>query len=176
MKKELLIEIEATAGELLQAINAFSHEEINMVPFEGSWTPGQVSEHLIKAAAGIARTVNGNTKPTERDPAQNVAGLRSAFLDFSKKMKSPDFILPGDAPQQKEKLLEGAADAMAKISTATDTLDLTETCIDFELPNSGQLTRLEWINFIICHTKRHIHQLKTIRGKMKLLANQNINN
>ncbi|MRG48145.1 DinB family protein [Chitinophaga sp. SYP-B3965] len=160
MATELNTEIKETAATLLQTLASFNKEQLNKVPFEGSWTAGQVGEHLIKAVS--AEILYGNTTETERLPDVMVKPLRDQFLDFTIKMKSPDFILPSNGPHDKERLTNKLSKIWEDIAEAAETLDLTKTCLDFELPGAGHLTRLEWLNFMIAHTKRHTHQLNNI--------------
>lgn len=160
MATELNTEIKETQTALLRTLNAFSEEQLNKVPFEGSWTAGQVGEHLIKAVS--AGLLYGNTTETERPPDVMVKPLRDQFLDFSTKMQAPDFIIPSDGPHEKQRLTGKLEKIWEKIAEAGSTLDLTKTCLDFELPGAGHLTRLEWLNFMIVHTKRHTHQLNNI--------------
>jgi hypothetical protein len=166
MEKQLINEVENTAGELLQVIDGFEQAVFNEVPFEGSWTPGQVTEHIFLSAAGILTAVNGRTTPTERDAGQMVAPLREAFLNFNIKMQSPDFILPSETPKDKAALLHSLKETFAGIAKAAGTEDLNATCLDFEMPTVGMLTRLEWISFAVVHTQRHIWQLKKIAVRM----------
>lgn len=160
MATELNAEIKETAATLLSSLSAFSEEQLNKVPFEGSWTAGQVSEHLVNAVS--ADLLYGTTTDTERKPDVMVQALRDQFLDFSTKMKSPDFTLPSDGPHDKEVLKGQLQKIWDEIADAAATLDLSKTCLDFELPGAGFLTRLEWLNFMVVHTKRHTHQLNKI--------------
>jgi hypothetical protein len=50
----------------------------------------------------------------------------------------------------------------ATIDHAIQTLELSRTCLAFEIPVYGFLTRTEAIYFVIYHTQRHIQQLKNI--------------
>jgi hypothetical protein len=167
MNTNITKEFEETSSDLLSTISSFSQDDFNKIPFEGSWTAGQVSEHLFKANSGTVETLNGNTKPTDRDPAKNEKILREIFLDFSTKMKSPEFILPSDQPKDKESMVKNFEDVMNNHKTFAENEDLSLTCTDFALPNMGELTRYEWICFVIVHTKRHTHQLKNIYDKLK---------
>ncbi|SIO17781.1 DinB family protein [Chitinophaga niabensis] len=160
MATELNTEIKETQTALLQALDAFNQEQLNKVPFEGSWTGGQVGEHLTKAVS--AGLLYGNTTETERPPDVMVKPLRDQFLNFDIKMKSPDFIIPSDGPHVKQEVRGQLEKIWEEIEEAASTLDLTKTCLDFELPGAGHLTRLEWLNFMVVHTKRHTHQLKNI--------------
>ncbi|MDO6433688.1 DinB family protein [Flavitalea sp. BT771] len=162
MEKQLINEIETTAHELLKVVNNIPLDAFNQIPFEGSWTPGQVAEHLFLSASGILKAVNGNTELTQRDPHQMIAPLREAFLNFNIKMQSPDFIIPSDDPKDKQTLLQMTKDTWKGLASAAQTTDLTATCLDFEMPTVGHLTRSEWLSFAVVHTQRHIWQLKKI--------------
>ncbi len=160
---KLLKELDITARELLQIIAGFSQQQFNKLPFAGSWTAGQVSEHLLKSIEGIPQLMNGNTKPTtERKADDHVITIESIFLDFDTKMKSPDFILPSDGPHDRNEMLNSFRACLDEIAMKARTMDLTLTCTDFAFPGVGELTRWEWISFGICHARRHTLQLKNI--------------
>ncbi len=166
-KNATLTEADKTFTELLQLISLIDEDKINIVPFEDSWTAGQVAQHIILSAGGFVQLLNGPVKDTARDPEQNVANLRAAFLNFNIKMKSPDFIIPPDKIYQKQELVNTLGDIKTGFLKAIDTLDLTKTCTLFEMPILGYITRAEGIAFTIVHTQRHIHQLKKIYSRIK---------
>lgn len=162
MSNEILREMTSTTDKLLQAIESFPEEKFNTVPFAGSWTAGQVSEHILKSVSGIPELLYGDTKPTTRNPEEKVDAIKTMFLDFTTKMKSPDFVLPGNDPIEKEKMLASWQELKTKMMGAINNLDLSATSTVFELPGFGEFTRSEWIWFAIYHTQRHTHQLKKI--------------
>ena len=166
MEKELANEIEHTADELLRVIDRFAQSAFNTAPFEGSWTPGQVVEHVALYASGILRTVEGSTGPTERDPGQMVAPIREMFLNFNTKMQSPDFILPSDGPKDKSAMMQALKESFTGMARVARSEDLLVTCLGFSMPTVGHMTRLEWLSFVVVHTQRHIWQLK----KMAVMA------
>lgn len=144
----------------LQLIAAFPQERINTVPFEGSWTGAQVARHLLKGSP--ADLLYSNVAPTERQPDLLVEPLRKAFLDFSVKFKSPEVLEPEQMEYDKEELLSALENTATRIRKSIQTLDLSATCLDFEMPQTGYLTRLEWICFYTVHTQRHTRQLQNI--------------
>jgi len=164
---ELTNEIDLTVKELAVALDSFTSAEFNTIPFEGSWTAGQVTEHTLKSVSGILMAVNGRTEPVKRDPGAQVETIRSAFLNFNIKMTSPEFILPSNGPHDKDQLKAALLQTMSGLREAAQMLDLTELCLDFEVPVIGSLTRLEFINFAIVHTRRHIRQLQNIHNHFK---------
>jgi len=167
MKAIIVKETEVTSSILLVVLSSFRAEQINVVPFTGSWTAGQVGEHLLMSATGVLETIHGAVEPTKRDPSEKAAPIKEMFLDFSTKMTSPDFIEPSDAPKNKELLLASLEKTMSGIRAAGETEDLSVTCLGWEFPGFGNLTRLEWITFLLAHVQRHVHQLNNIADKLK---------
>ncbi|HTD99439.1 MAG TPA: DinB family protein [Mucilaginibacter sp.] len=163
MSKPIYDELKDTGSELKQVLSSFAQEDINKVPFAGSWTAGQVAEHVLKSASGVLANVNSDVQPTERNPEEHVKMLSDAFLNFEIKMKSPDFILPTDEPKEKTTLLNSLSHTINNLEQAARTEDLSATCTAFEMPTVGALTRIEWLSFANVHTLRHIHQLKNIK-------------
>ena len=115
----------------------------------------------------VSGAVYGKTQKTERDPAEKVENLRKVFLDYSIKMKNPDFNTPTHTKHNRENVISLLQKMESRIIKAAKTFDLTETCLDFQMPQSGTLTRMEWIYFSIFHTQRHTRQLKNIHQKLE---------
>ena len=160
-------ELSLTRQHLLQALALFSESNFNAVPFEGSWTAGQVTEHIFKSINGTPHLLTGPSVPANRDPSANVAGLRALFLDFTTKMKSPDFILPSDDPKDYTTLTQTVAGILNAIIEVSKTIDTSHIITGFDFPGVGPLTRIELLNFISVHTQRHTHQLKEIQKRMQ---------
>lgn len=158
--KDTLIELQNTHKGLVEAISAIPADQVNTVPFEGSWTAAQVIEHVLKAV-GVT-TLYGETQPTDRDPEEKIKPVSDLFLNLEIKMQSPDFIYPSDKKYEKQELLDMVNDKFTKLIEAAKTLELSFTCLDFEVPTLGRFTRLEFVWFYIVHTRRHIFQLKKI--------------
>ncbi|RYY69505.1 MAG: DinB family protein [Chitinophagaceae bacterium] len=156
----LIKELKATRDELVQLINAVPDNSIDRVPFEGSWTAGQLLEHVDKAVN--PSILRGKLQSTDRPADQKVSQVKKIFLDFTVKYQSPEFIVPTQAIHDKQILLSSLTTKFNELAEAANTLDLKQECLDFELPGMGALTRLEWISFFMTHTQRHNHQLKNI--------------
>lgn len=161
----IITELENSLNEFQQLVSSFDENQINECPFEGSWTPAQVAQHIVMANSGFGEVLNGPVKNTERAPDEQVEKIKNNFLDFTSKMKSPDFIVPHDKQYNKDSLLKALEGIKGNVSKAISDLDLTQTCLAFELPVYGCLTRLEAIYFVIYHTQRHAHQLKKIKSR-----------
>jgi len=163
MKTTLVTEISQTMDELIQVFSSFHQQQIDTIPFEKSWTAGQVAEHIIKSISNLPEFFDKDIVPTTgRSFDANVGTIRNIFLDFTTKMQSPPFILPQASHHHKEAILQSFDTLKMQMINAASTLNLTMTCKSFELPGIGFLTRLEWLNFFIVHTQRHTNQLKNI--------------
>ena len=160
--QDIFSEVEKTATDFIHALSKFSDQQVNKVPFEGSWTAGQVAEHILKASSGVPGVLLGATCSTQRPVDEKEAALKSIFLDFSAKFKAPEFIVPSPGPHNREQLLQSLQETKDSINNLADKIDLTATCTSVAFPQLGELTGQEWLCFVDSHLKRHTHQLKNI--------------
>jgi len=163
LQEELDASLKGVYHDFISTLEKFTDEQINEVPFEGSWTPGQVAEHVIKATSGIP---DKYTESPNRPYVEKVGKMEAVFLDFEAKFKSPDFVVPGNGPFNKEMLIKSLRSNLERHLQKTAETDLTALCLKFELPTIGTMTRYEWLRFIVAHTKRHLFQLENILNSM----------
>ncbi|WP_420150099.1 DinB family protein [Spirosoma sp.] len=156
-------QLESAFAQLLDKLSSLNEEELNKVPYQGSWTAAQLGDHLSKAY-DIMPILNGKTELADRPIDAKIGVLKAVFLDFSTKMESPAEIAPADGPFEK-------AELVGRLTTQTQLLisyaqhnDLAPVCLAYGLPQIGTLTRFEWLSFLAIHTQRHLHQLNKILG------------
>jgi hypothetical protein len=164
--QELLADINETFLEMEWALSSFDQGQINIVPFEGSWTAAQVGRHLIMAHSGFIEILNGPVAKTHRPSDALKKQIKTDFLDFETKTTSPDFVTPANKDYEKEVLVSALEVIRGKLNYDIESLDLSKTCMAFEFSYYGYLTRLEAVYFVLYHTNRHIHQLKNIYQKL----------
>src|SRR5918993_1186699 len=164
---QLVTEIDKTLEKAVNSFDELDASEINKVPFENSWTAGQLMNHVLMSNKGFADIMRGPVEETDRDPSLNVETIRSIFLDFNTKMKSPDFILPPEKDYHKEALKSEFMAVKTQLIKTASSEDLSKTCTAFKLPQLGFLTRMEAIHFVLYHTQRHTHQLENIKQAIK---------
>ena len=168
MNTAILKTFDAVTQELLELLSPLSDTALNKIPFENSWTAGQLGDHLYKSY-NVIGLLNGRVKDTERSPDQKLKEIRKQFLDFSIKMESPKAVLPTENPINKQELLKGLKDRIEQQREVIINKNLSKTCLDFEITGYGPFTRLEWIGFNTVHTQRHLHQLKNILVNLNIL-------
>lgn len=167
MKSAIQNTILETYSKLGDLLSSFSKEEINVVPFEGSWMAGQTAQHSILACSGLTMLFAGKTEKTNREPDENVKGLDSIFLDYTAKYQSPENIKPPAIEYEKGTLLASVKKIQNDLFEAAETYDLTLTCLDAKVPGFEYFTIYEWLHFAIVHTQRHTQQLKSIYEHIK---------
>jgi len=160
--EDIQTEAKQTLQNFINRFSDFNQETINRVPFEGSWTAGQVAEHMILANANFAEVLNGLTEDTLRKPDEKVGVIKSILTNFDTKLDSPEFLCPLLKDYNQHAQLKKLNEIKDEILKASANIDLTKTCKNFELPLLGFLTRLEAISFVIYHTQRHTLQLGNI--------------
>lgn len=161
MNTELLNRFDTATGKLMKQLSSLNEEQLNKVPFEGSWTAGQLGNHLYKSY-NIMDVLNGNVEETDRDPVAKLPEIEKTFKDFTIKMKSPEMVLPTNKHIEKERLLSSLTERIGQQREAIKTMDLSKTCLDAEIPGGGPFTRQEWLGFNTIHTERHNVQLGNI--------------
>jgi hypothetical protein len=167
--KLLAEELQQHTDQFKQLILKFTPEQLNTIPFPGSWTAGQVGRHIIKSTDGLPDT---NTSPPLRAPDKQVQVLQAIFLDFTAKFNAPEFVRPEPGPYDKSFIITELNRVKAQNYDIALTRDLSELCLDFEFPSVGYLTRFEWLKFFVFHTQRHIHQLNKIAETLMVIQVQ----
>ncbi|MEA9415410.1 DinB family protein [Flavobacterium sp. PL02] len=162
MKTLLQKKITETFEQLYKILSSLSETELNTVPYEGSWTAGQVLQHLILASSGYPEMCSGPTEKTTREPDEKVKDIAALFLNFTIKMQAPEFIIPLDKKYNKNSLTLSLQKIEEELLHVSETYDLTLICLNSEIPTFGKFTIYEWINFSLIHIERHIKQLNTI--------------
>jgi DinB superfamily len=158
-KEELLAALKNMVLELMQVLNGFDGQNINTVPFEGSWTAAQVVDHITRSNMSITKAFTLKGATLNRDPAERVQELKNVFLNFNSKFQSPDFILPTQQVYEKKMLVALLNRSVDKIKEVSCRADLSEM---INHPAFGDITKFEILHFVLFHTQRHIHQLKKI--------------
>jgi DinB family protein len=167
-KMDLFTKVDEITFEFVQWMKAFSEEEMNRIASEGSWTAAQVADHVRKSNNGIAQAFQMPGTDGERPIDARVNELKTVFMDFTRKLQSPKFILPEETDYNKTELIEKLKESINKIREAREHASLGEI---IHLSALGTISKLELLHFVIVHTKRHINQLKNIFQKIKSETN-----
>ena len=162
-KTEILSSIDETLSALVELMSSINENSINIVPFKDSWTAGQLIWHVTASTNAMGKALSTGSKPADRDPGERIPQLKKIFLDFSTKMKSPDFIVPGPGPYDKKILMEKLMQSFSELIENARHANLSELVEGLPL---GPITKLEILHFALYHTQRHLHQLEKIANHL----------
>ncbi len=162
-KKEIIADIEQTITWLIKLIDP---ETYNQIPFEGSWTAGQVVEHINIVGTGFDQLLNGATEVTTRPVDELVGRIKTMFLNFDGKSIAAANVTPAPGNYNLQDHLIKLESIKSAIINDINTLDMSMTCLNFDIRTFGYLTRLEAVYFFLFHTKRHVHQLQNIVNQL----------
>ena len=164
-KKEILTATHKVVSELIELISSLDENDINTVPYEGSWTPAQLLRHVSKSISGMANALHTNAQPAERYPGQRIEELKRIFLDPINKFQSPEFIVPEEEVYKKQISIDELNNAFNQFEENTNNINLNEV---IESGPLGSITKWEIIHFVLYHTQRHLQQMQKICSALKV--------
>lgn len=163
-KNEILVAINEAASGMLEMMSRLDNNEVNTVPYKGSWTAGMLFRHVSKSLNAMSGAMRSDARPAQRGAGEKIPVLKETFLDFSTKLKSPDFIMPEDGPYQKQAIFEELDNAFQQLKESSVNANLSDLVEGLPL---GDITKLEVLHFVLYHTQRHKHQMKKICNALK---------
>ena len=163
-QNELSAAIDEVVLQMLKLMSSLDENEINIVPYKNSWTAGQLFRHVTKSTNGIAKAMRKDAIPAERDADERVPELKKTFLDFSIKMKSPDFIVPEAGIYEKQAAIENLKKSFENLIKNLINQNLNDLVTNLPI---GEITKLEMLHFVLYHTQRHLHQMEKICEALK---------
>jgi hypothetical protein len=161
---EILLETADAVSEITGLLSAVDEQKINTIPYEGSWTPPQLLRHVTKSINAMTKAIQMDAKPAERDPGERIEQLKTIFLDFSKKLTQPEFLVPEERVYQKKSSIEELNSSFKQFKESAEKANVNDLIEGLPL---GPITKLEIIHFVLYHTQRHLHQMKKICEALK---------
>lgn len=168
-QSELISEIENVHLNLNKVLSRFTEKELNAIPFEGSWTAGQVAEHIIKSNEGIIiQLLNGEPKLTDRPYDERVNVVKGIFRS-KEKIKSAAKLEPSQSLHNLDSLLNTLKEQKKQQIKSINEKDLKALISELDFPPSPDgLTRYEWLHLMIEHANRHRKQIENIHKQLDL--------
>jgi phage-related protein len=159
--------LSATAGAVSQItdlMSAVDDDKVNTIPYEGSWTPPKLLRHVTKSINAMTKAIQMDAQPAERDPGERIEQLKTVFLDFSKKLEQPEFLVPEERMYEKTASIEELHTSFSRFKESAEKANVNDLIEGLPL---GPITKLEIIHFVLYHTQRHLHQMKKICAALK---------
>lgn len=166
-KREIIAELQTVFDAVTKALQNTDEGQLNEIPFEDSWTVGQVADHIVICSGSI---LDSKTKDAERPYDEKAGDLRSIFADMEQKSEAAAAVYPKAPPHNKIELISKVKANKEQLVTMAEERDLSQLSLDMEFPYMGYLTRYEWLTFISAHTERHLNQINNIKKSLAVQA------
>ncbi|MEO8763543.1 MAG: DinB family protein [Ginsengibacter sp.] len=163
-KTGLLDQIDEVVSQLIELMFLVDENDVNTIPYQDGWTAGQLFEHVTKSTGSLAKAMKQEGAQADRDPGEHIENLKKIFLDFSSKMKAPEFIVPLQGWYEKSSSIQKLGGSFQQLRENAKNTDLTVIIKGTPL---GDATKWEMLHFILYHTQRHLHQMKKIYEALK---------
>lgn len=158
----IISELDSSTKSITDQVTGLSNEKFNFKKEKKDWSIGDCMEHLVITEQSAKKILLGPVKYYYREYDAKVNVVKKAFSDDTKKFIASIEILPGDSSKIPDKLIADFVNNREDIKKVIEKEDLTPLCDAFRHRLFGHFTRLEWIYFVIYHSRRHARQIERI--------------
>jgi hypothetical protein len=163
MSQEIIPQLENALEQTISLLGSLSEEQLNTIPFKGSWTAAQVGRHIYKSLDGTGQMLQSPMPVPERNPLERAPEYKNILLDFDRKMESPDFLIPEETAYDRKQLVASIKEVKEEVLPVAEKASLNEEApLTDGNPLKGS-TKLEILHFLAYHTIRHNRQIEKIR-------------
>jgi len=163
MTTGLELELRSSMSGFLDELEKFNPATYNQKPASDAWSAAEVAAHIYIIERNGHKIMEAPAVETEREPDKKVALLQAALEDMNTKRVAPDTVRPeGKANANLHEAILNLRSQREELIQKIREIDMHLLCEVYPHPSLGRLTRLEWIHFIIHHTRRHTKQLAAI--------------
>jgi len=156
----VIADLQLSTSLLLKFFSSFDSEDFNKSAIDGSWTLGEIAEHLLRLDIAVNRILQGPGRATDRSADEKSAHIKHVLLDLERKLQSPREIQPTDTIKDPFSIIAKIRAERHSMIELSQIKDLSEICTSFSHHVFGEMTRLEWIYFSIYHAERHMLHLE----------------
>lgn len=152
--------------ELVELIERFDHTSFNQRPADNGWTAGEVAEHLLLFDIRLNQILGSLDQPAGRDPLAKVTEYTPRVTNRENKIDAPPFLVPSETEHTPSSMVEKILTERNKILKVVADKDMTLISTQYPHRFFGEMTGMEWINFIDMHTLRHMPQLVALYAQI----------
>lgn len=162
MNELLLIALRENTDKLIDVIHRFDYDSFNRQPGEGKWSAGDISEHLLLFDLRMNKILKGATIPAGRDPQQYVSVFQPVLQDRVSTITAPPILIPTEAEKDPALIADQIIAEREKIMKYVEENDMNLLFHETKHRAYGEMTGVEWIQFMVMHTERHLAQFNEL--------------
>ncbi|MEK3805433.1 DinB family protein [Bacillus sp. FSL H8-0547] len=157
---------------LIADLQQYPDQKISKIPSDGSWSLGQMHQHLIEVSLEYLENAEG-CESVSADPALKKTDEGKRLFERGEfppiKIKLPD--LPGNTPSNnrtKQELLQGLLEVEKRMEQQEKRAAETNPACKQRHGGFGWLNAEEWYALVDMHLRHHLRQKKEIEQKIGL--------
>ncbi|MEO6902067.1 MAG: DinB family protein [Bacteroidia bacterium] len=161
--------IEINATHFLDSFLLLTEEQLHHKPSLNAWSILECAEHVYLANCSVSKIICTPSLP-EKVENQSVELFGEGKLNHLLvnkravlKIPAPDYVVPKGIFKTGHDLKKQFNDVINNIITQLDKTDLTKDTQTIKHFRLGEMTKTDWVNFMIAHTNRHLLQIEEIK-------------
>ena len=152
---------------LLNSFKTLTNEQIQFKPADTVWSISEIIEHIFLVDVGVAKVLTlppekGNTE-NNRTELFSDQKLNTLLVNRSFKVPAPDFVSPKGRFANADDAAKNINIIIDKIIHHLDTNKIEEETHTIKHQVLGEMTKTDWVHFLIHHTNRHLMQLEEVK-------------
>ena len=166
MHEEFLKELEVTSKQLLESVGALSEAHVKYKINPNVWSIHECYEHIVITEIAVYRILMQPPAENSSSVIEKIGRERMEKIlnDRTRKAEAPDDVKPIGRFSTLNDLTEKFTGNRQRISDG-----LKENTIVFDSriimhPMLGEMTKKDWLHFMIHHCERHCKQIEEIKS------------
>ncbi len=167
MQQNFLSQTEESAQKLLAVLENMTESQAQFKLNDIVWSVLECLEHIFIVEAGIVKTLKIQASP-DAAGAESVINrnkVEKIMQNREMKVDAPDFTIPTGRFKSLEEGKAAFIKKRAELSEIIKNVNLNDGII-VKHPKLGDLTKADWVHFLIQHTDRHINQIIELKNNI----------
>ncbi len=161
--------VQENTSALIASFSGLNQTEAEFKPSENVWSVLECVEHIFLIDNAVVKII-GIPPPAEtmeNDKTELFSAEKLHHILVTKremqKVPAPDSMVPKGILKTKLEAEQSINSVSSKISSLLDANDITKETHTIKHPRLGEMTKLDWVHFMIAHTNRHILQIEELK-------------
>jgi uncharacterized damage-inducible protein DinB len=168
MHEEIFRELDQTSKNLLESISKLSDQQLKYKVNPQMWSIHECFEHIVITEIAVYRILmqhnQGNSSSSSETERIGKAKMEKLLNDRSIKTEAPDDVKPVGRFSSLDELRDKFISNRERI---TEALKNNQVVFDSRVivhPVLGEMTKKDWLHFMIHHCERHCKQIEEIKS------------
>jgi hypothetical protein len=163
--------IRTTFYSLIDLLDASDDKELHFKSSPDSWNMLECTEHVCLVNRNVARILETPPPPSYDNKQSELysEGKLNHLLVTKRdvKRKSPDPVTPKGIFENAEEAKDMIYTDVERILNTLDQEDITSQTHTVSHHALGEMTKTDWLHFMLAHTQRHLMQMEEIKKEYK---------